>query len=99
MNNSKGVPKGTQYIRYLDDGDIMYYRVNSEGGRLHHRPSGPFSPSQMKFLHETTDMLYKMINAVEPKPPSINDILQEAQQAILQHHNISGKVTFTVTTE
>lgn len=35
----------------------------------------------------------------EDSVPAINDILQEAQQAILQHHNISGKVTFTVTTE
>lgn len=67
------------------------------GDRLHYRPSGSFSPSEIKFLHETTDMLYKMINTVEPKQPSINDILQEAQQAILQHHNISGKVIFTVT--
>jgi hypothetical protein len=72
---------------------------HSEGSALHYRPSESFSPSQIKFLHETTDMLYKMINTVESKQPSINDILQEAQQTILQHHNINGKVTFTVTTE
>lgn len=69
------------------------------GDRLHLRPSGPFSPSEIKFLHETTDVLHEMINTVDPKSPSISDILQEAQQAILQHHNINGKVTFTVTTE
>lgn len=41
-----------------------------------------------------------VVGEVEDKyVPSINDILQEAQQAILQHHNINGKVTFTVTTE
>lgn len=40
------------------------------------------------------------VEEVEDKSiPSINDILQEAQQAILQHHNIRGKVRFTVTTE
>lgn len=72
---------------------------HSEGSALHYRPSGPFSPSEIKFLHEATDMLYKVINTVEPKQPSISDILQEAQQAILQHHDINGKVTFTVTTE
>lgn len=76
--------------------EVLQYQY---GERLQHRPSGPFSPSQIKFLHETTDMLHKIINTAEPKQSSINDILQEAQQAILQHHNISGKVTFTMTTE
>lgn len=44
-------------------------------------------------------LLRPTVEVVEGSVPSINDILQEAQQAILQHHNISGKVTFTVTTE
>lgn len=89
--------RGTSYSNssYKDYDELQYY----EGDRLHRRPNGPFSPSQIKFLHETTDILYKMISTVEPKQPSISDILQEAQQAILQHHNIRGKVTFTVTTE
>lgn len=89
--------RGFSYKKSINNN---YERLHDHyGDRLHRRPSGPFSPSQIKFLHETTDMLHKMINTVEPKPPSINDILQEAQQAILQHHNISGKVTFTMTTE
>lgn len=32
-----------------------------------------------------------------PKPPSILTILQEAQQSILKHHRVTGKVKFTVT--
>lgn len=32
-----------------------------------------------------------------PKPPSISTILQEAQQSILKHHGVTGKVKFTVT--
>lgn len=31
-----------------------------------------------------------------PKPPSISTILQEAQQSILKHHGVTGKVEFTV---
>lgn len=31
-----------------------------------------------------------------PKPPSIHTILQEAQQSILKHHGVTGKVSFTV---
>lgn len=33
----------------------------------------------------------------EPKPPSISTILREAQQSILKHHGVTGKVKFTVT--
>lgn len=32
----------------------------------------------------------------ESKPPSIHTILQEAQQSILKHHGVTGKVSFTV---
>lgn len=32
-----------------------------------------------------------------PKPPSISTILQEAQQSILKHYGVTGKVKFTVT--
>ena len=97
---------GVIYVKDCGDRDYKKSMIISLGDmlrlfgdRLHYRPSGPFSPSEIKFLHETTDMLHKMINTVDPKQPSIDDILQEAQQAILQHHNINGKVTFTVTVE
>lgn len=55
MNNLKsvpeGVPKGTQYIRYLDDGDVMYYRVNSEGVVEFHLSSG-WGMSQYESIDE-----------------------------------------------
>lgn len=55
MNNlkcvPKGVPKGTQYIRYLDDGDVMYYRVNSEGAVEFHLSSG-WGMSQYESIDE-----------------------------------------------
>lgn len=48
---SKGVPKGTQYIRYLDDGDVLYYRVNSEGVVEFHLSSG-WGASQYESIDE-----------------------------------------------
>lgn len=51
MNNLKGVPKGTQYIRYLDDGDVMYYRVNGEGVVEFHLSSG-WGKSQYESIDE-----------------------------------------------
>lgn len=55
MSNLKGalqgVPEGTQYIRYLDDGDVMYYRVNSEGVVEFHLSSG-WCESQYESIDE-----------------------------------------------
>lgn len=51
MNNLKCIPKGTQYIRYLDDGDVMYYRVNSEGVVEFHLSSG-WGMSQYESIDE-----------------------------------------------
>ena len=58
------------------------------------------SLQQVEILCKESENVFLLRPTVEEESTlSINDILQEAQQAILKHHNIRGKVTFTVTTE
>lgn len=46
---------------------------------------------------DTLDVSSIQTETYTPKPPSISTILQEAQQSILKHHGVTGKVKFTVT--
>lgn len=80
-----------------------HLHVSDFGGQaiLIFKPPATTPPSEKvtcKVEFYEGDLLEGMIPLdEETKPPSIYLILQEAQQSILKHHGVTGKVKFTVT--
>jgi hypothetical protein len=74
------------------------------GDRFHLRPT-PVPQPTVEPTPEPTEStqvessevdMYAMFKGADSKP-SISTILQEAQQSILKHHGVTGKVKFTIT--
>lgn len=103
--HGEGHYQGQQWYKTVD-GDVMvryppeviytesFYttlleRINDAdaGSKCYVRPPAITTPE--------VDM-YDIFKGVDSKP-SISTILQEAQQSILKHHGVAGKVLFTVT--
>jgi hypothetical protein len=90
-------------VLYLDDHPDFYKYI---GGKLHvqFNRGDKYSRSDCDTicdLSEDYDEGRVLIRPVtetptHSEPPSIHTILQEAQQAILEHHGVTGKVKFTV---
>lgn len=75
------------YYKTLDDREKNMCDYYDKGAKLLRRPPATTPPE--------VDM-YSIFKSVESKP-LISTILQEAQQSILKHHGVTGKVKFTVT--
>lgn len=75
------------YYKTLDDREKNMCDYGDKGAKLLRRPPAITTPE--------ADM-YDIFKGVESKP-SISTILQEAQQSILKHHGVTGKVKFIVT--
>lgn len=75
--------RGNPY-RFSDDQSLQKLK-DTYGDRLHLRPTPTTEPP------ESTQ-----VETLGENKPSISTILQEAQQAILKHHGVNGKVMFTV---
>lgn len=101
---------GYVMVRYPPDGayeesgyDSIQERVNdaiSSGAKFHIRPPAITTTEDIG-LNAAYD-IYKKVAAEVDKigdnsKPSLLTILQEAQQSILKHHGVTGKVKFTVT--
>lgn len=107
--NSLGkVNWSTCYYKTLDDREKNMCDYHDKEAKLLRRPPATTPPEEKvtgNVVFYKGELPEGMINldvstiqteTYTPKPPSISTILQEAQQSILKHHGVTGKVKFTV---
>ena len=83
----------------LDEREERMCHYRDKEAKFLRRPPATTPPEIDGFeeVKGSTDLRLKCRAAILSNSPSISTILQEAQQSILKHHGVTGKVKFTVT--